>query len=95
MAPMSKKKATKIEELPIKINNILYMIDRIHNKYPLISKTDMVIIINALFDVIRELLLNSKIVSINGLFAHAYVHKYIRNRTLVPKVKLKTPRDMK
>lgn len=89
-----------LEDLPeVSLKHIFSIIERVHNRYPTISKTEVVLIIKALLEVIRELLVLGKIVSINDLFDHAIVLFYIvkRKNGVFPSVKIRvqTPRDMK
>jgi len=89
-----------LEDLPeVSLKHILPIIDRVHNRYPTISKIEVILIIKALLEIIRELLVLGKIVSINDLFDHAHILHYIvkRNGNIFPsvKVRVQTPRDMK
>jgi len=88
-----------IDLLPVSLKNIVPIIDRVHNRYPTISKIEVILIIKALLEVIRELLVLGKIVSINDLFDHAHILNYVvrRNGKTFPSVKIRvqTPRDMK
>jgi predicted rRNA methylase YqxC with S4 and FtsJ domains len=89
-----------LEDLPISLKHILPIVDRVHSRYPTISKIEVILIIKSLLEVIRELLVLGKIVSINDLFDHAHVIFYIierRNGKSFPSVKIRvqTPRDMR
>lgn len=53
-------------EYPIKLNNGEDLIERIHNKYPLITKTEIAVIINATFESIREFLIRGDIINISN-----------------------------
>lgn len=56
------------EEHPITSKGNSDLIERVHARYPLISKTDIVDICNNTFGAIRDLLVLGKILNFNGLF---------------------------
>jgi len=89
-----------LEDLPVSLKNIIPIIDRVHSRYPTVSKIEIVLIIKTLLEVIRELLILGKIVSINDLFDHAHILYYDvkrKNGNIFPSIKIRvqTPRDMK
>ena len=85
-----------IENLPnIRLNKITHIIDRVCQRYPTISKVDIILIVSSLLNVIRQLWMDDKVVSISGLFNHAYVLRYIRNGKAFVRMKLETPKSMK
>ena len=76
------------KQYPIKLNNGEDLIERIHARYPLVSKTEIAVIINATFESIREFLIRGEIVSINGLFNNLIIKitkpkKYVLVRPFV------------
>lgn len=84
---------------PIILKKITHIIDRVYERYPVVKKSDITVVILTLFNVIRKLLITNKIVSINGLFNHAvmieYIHITSNKISIVRKIKLKTPEDMR
>lgn len=80
--------------LPISLAKISSIIDRVAILYPSIPKSDIVLIIKSFFEVIRELLVQGKKVSINKLFVHAHIYRSYNIYNLL-KIKANTPRSMK
>jgi len=83
------------KELPINLRYNEAMINRIHNKYPLISKTEISIIVRAVFQSFRDLLVLGNVLNFNGLFfdTKLFFFQRFRKGRIVPsmKVKLTTP----
>lgn len=76
------------------------LINRVHNRYPLISQIETVIIIKTIFEVIRELLVRGCIININRFFFDFKLHFFQHNRNTdkinkAVKVKIKTPPSWK
>ena len=78
--------------------NIKYnedLVDRVHARYTLLDKTEVSIIIKAVFQSIRDLLVFGKILNFNTLFfdTKLYFFEHRRNGHIVPalKVKITTP----
>lgn len=67
------------KEYPIKLTNGEELIDKIYNKYPLISKTEIAIIINTTFEAIRDFLVKGDSVNINN-FVNGLRIKVVRQR---------------
>jgi hypothetical protein len=82
-------------EYPIKIQNNEDLIDRIHARYPLINKTEISIIVRAVFQSFRDLLVLGKVLSFNNLFFDAKLHffDYCYHGRILPslKVRISTP----
>jgi len=76
------------------------LIDKVHNRYPLLSQVEIVIIIKTVFEVIRELLIRGCIININKFFFDFKLHFFLHNRNgekpnKAIKVKVKTPPSWK
>lgn len=87
------------KDLPISLKHNEDLIKRIHAKYPLLTKTEISIIVKLAFESIRELMILGKILNFNNLFFdtkfHFFAHR--RNERILPalKVKISTPPPMR
>lgn len=93
------KEQELIDHFPIRLDRIQQIIDRIHNRYPLISRYEVVLIVKTFFEITRALLLKGNCLSINTLFANLHIiqykivnPKYIKNTI---KAKLTTPEEIR
>lgn len=84
---------------PINIREHINIIDKIHEKYPLLSKSEISIIVKYSLETFRELLLFGNIINFNKLFFDMKLHifKQIHNGVIFPslKVKVSTPPRIK
>ena len=75
------------------------LVDRIHLRYPVISKTDVSIIVKAVFQSMRDLLILGKVLNFNKLFFdtkfHFFEHRRDGNICSSLKVKISTPPNIK
>lgn len=84
---------------PISIKNIVLIVDKVHSRYPKLSKDKVAIIIKLFFILIRRLMLAGETISIIGLFTDLKLIRFKRGAYYVIKTKLKTseyfksPRD--
>ncbi len=112
---MKKQKTTKpfyfkdkthlqmIEQLnmdyPINLKYNEDLVERVHNRYPLIDKAQVGFIIKLIFQSIRELLVMGKILNFNKLFfdTKLFVIDKKKNGNILPtlKVKISTPPPMR
>src|SRR6266568_3586257 len=83
------------DEYPISIRNNEDIIKRIHNRYPLLEKSEIGIIVKAVFASFRDFLVLGKILNFNGLFFDTKLlfFSHSRNGHTYPalKVKVSTP----
>lgn len=83
------------EDYPINLKYNEELIDRIHAKYPYVSKTEVSIVVKSIFQSIRELLVCGKILNFNKLFFDAKLHffGYRKDGHILPslRVKVSTP----
>lgn len=83
------------KELPINLRYNEAMINRIYSRYPLISKTEISIIVRAVFQSFRDLLILGNVLNFNGLFfdTKLFFFQRFRKGRIVPsiKVKISTP----
>lgn len=83
------------KENPISLKYNEDLIDRIHARYPLISKTQVSIVVKSIFQSIRDLLVLGKVLNFNNLFFDTKLHffDYRKGGHILPslKVKISTP----
>jgi len=86
-------------DLPVNIKYNEDLVDRVHARYPLLEKTEVSIIIKAVFQSIRDLLVLGKILNFNTLFFDTKLHffDHRRNGHILPslKVKITTPPSLR
>lgn len=106
VAPFSFREESKQEvvdllnqDYPVNLKYNEDLINRIHQKYPIISKTDVALIVKAAFQGIRDLLVLGKVLNFNTLFFDAKLHffQYRQRGNILPslKVKISTPPPMR
>jgi hypothetical protein len=82
-------------ENPINLKYNESLIERVHARYPLISKTEVSIIVKAIFQSLRDLLVLGKVLNFNNLFFDTKLHffDYRKGAAILPslKVKMSTP----
>lgn len=87
------------QECPISLKDLESLINRVHLRYPAIEKYKISLIIKAFFETLRDLMVEGKSVSINGLFGNMKLIYFIRNRqdkkVYHSKIKLSTPKSLK
>jgi hypothetical protein len=83
------------KELPINLKHNEELVDRIHKKYPILTKTEISIIVKAVFQSLRDLLLLGKVLNFNTLFfdTKLYFFTHLRDGNILPalKVQMSTP----
>lgn len=83
------------KEYPISLKCNEDLIDRIHQRYPLINKSEIGIIVKAVFSSFRDLLILGKILNFNNLFFDTKLlfFRHRRNGHILPslKVQIATP----
>lgn len=83
------------KDYPINLKYNIDLIDRIHNRYPVINKTQIAFIVKAVFQTIRDLMVLGKILNFHNLFFDTKLHffDYRKNGHILPslKVKISTP----
>jgi hypothetical protein len=67
------------QQLPIKISTLEDIINRIHTRYPLVSKIDIVIVIKSFFECIRYILYLNDTISINNFIGRMKLNKFYRS----------------
>jgi hypothetical protein len=82
-------------EKPVNIKYNEDLVDRVHTRYPLIDKIQISIIIKAIFQSFRDLLILGKVINLNNLFFDTKFHFFPHRREgrILPslKVKISTP----
>jgi hypothetical protein len=66
------------DRFPIHLDRIQSIIDRIHNRYPLVSRYEVVLIVKTFFEITRTLMLKGNYLSINTLYANLHIIQYKR-----------------
>lgn len=83
------------DEFPISLKYNEDLVERIHQKYPLLDKAQIGYIVRAVFQSFRDLLVLQKVLNFNNLFFDAKLHffDYCKSGRILPslKVKLSTP----
>lgn len=76
---------------PINLKYNEDLINRVHAKYPLVSKTEIAIVVSGVFKSIRELLIRGKILNFNKLFFDTKLHffGYRKGKHILPSLKVK------
>ena len=79
------------KELPVNIKYNEDLVDRVHARYPFLSKTDVSLIIKAVFQSFRDLLVLGNILNFHNLFFNTKLHffDYTQNDVTMPRVKVK------
>jgi nucleoid DNA-binding protein len=87
------------QECPISLKDLEDLINRVHSRYPFIEKYKISLIIKSFFEILRELMVEGKSVSINGFFSNMKLIYFIKNRqhkkVYHSKIKLSTPKSLK
>jgi hypothetical protein len=82
-------------DLPVNIKYNEDLVNRVHARYPLLDKVKVSIIIKAVFQSLRDLLVLGKILNFNNLFFNTKFHffNHCRDGHILPslKVKITTP----
>lgn len=87
------------EEYPIEIRQLEPIIDRIHQKYPLIDKVQISLIVRAVFESIREFLILGYVINFNKFLTdmklNFFTHVIGGRISPALRVKLKTPKILR
>ena len=82
-------------ELPIKLKYNEDLIDRISEKYPLLTKTQIAVIVVKTFETIREIFIRSDILNLSNFMCHSRF-KFLKNKDkLTLKLFSLTPKNLK
>lgn len=83
------------ENYAISLKNNEDLVNRVHARYPVLDKSEVGIIIKAVFGSFRDLLVLGKILNFNSLFFNTKLHffDHRRNGRILPslKVRISTP----
>ena len=87
------------EDYPINLKYNVELIDRIHSRYPILDKTNVAVIIKAVFQSLRDLMVLGNILNFHRLFFDTKFHffDYRKNGHILPslKVKISTPPNLR
>jgi len=82
-------------EYPINLKYNEDLVNRVHARYPFIDKTQVSIVVKAIFQSFRDLLVLGKVLNFNNLFFDTKLHFFDHRRDghILPslKVKISTP----
>lgn len=83
------------EVCPISLKYNEDLVNRVHQRYPILDKSEVGIIIKAVFSSFRDLLILGKVLNFNSLFFDTKLHffDYRRDGRILPslKVRISTP----
>ena len=83
------------EKYPISLKNNEELVNRVYDRYPLLDKSEVGIIIKAVFSSFRDLLILGKVLNFNNLFFDTKLHFFDHRRDgrILPslKVRMSTP----
>jgi hypothetical protein len=79
------------KDLPINIKKLEVIVNRIHEKYPLLDKSDVAIVVKTIFETMRELLIKNHEISVNNFFKSMkfYYFTHCRQGHIIPALKIK------
>jgi hypothetical protein len=84
---------------PISLQHITHIIDRVSDRYPLLTKYETTLIIKSIFEVMRDIIISGDQLSFNSFFSHMHLLSFNRmtKKKLVRmvRVKLTTPESLK
>jgi len=87
------------KEFPISLARIQHIIDRVHDRYPIVDKSDIALVTKTFFESIRSILLAGGTVSISNFFTDMRLYSFNKIRmnkySRIVKVKLFTSRKLK
>jgi hypothetical protein len=82
-------------EYPVSIKHNQDLVERVYQRYPLINKSEVGLIVKAVFSSFRDLLILGKVLNFNNLFFDTKIHffKHRRGGRILPslKVRISTP----
>lgn len=81
---------------PIKLNKISYFADKIHERYPIATKTEIVMVLKEVFETIREMLVLGYVINFNKLFFDTKLYFFASSQgKAAAKIQAKTPPTLK
>lgn len=87
------------DDYPITLKYNENLVDRVHSRYPFVSKKDVILVITAVFQIMRKVLILGDIINFHHLFFDVKFLFYfiIKNKKLTKnlKLKIKTPPGIK
>lgn len=87
------------KEFPISLAHMQHIIDRVHNRYPLVEKYDIALITKVFFETVRSIMFNGGSVSIANFFTNMHLYSFDKIRknkySRIVKIKLNTSRKFK
>lgn len=68
------------QKLPISMENITHIIDRVAARYSAIDKAQVAIIVRSFFKMLRKILFTGDSISFRGIFTNMKLHYFSRQR---------------
>ena len=83
-------------KLPLDLKDLYPIVEKIHFKYPLVSIVEISQTIFNIFESMRELLLEGKVIKINKYFKDMEMIAYSPcKKSIILRIKMKTPKDIR
>lgn len=86
------------KKLPIDLKGLEFLAENIHNKYPVLDKHEIMLIIKMFFCRIRKFLITKKVINFSDFIFDTKLHFMMncRNKNIIRvKIKLRTPENIK
>lgn len=87
------------DQYPINLKYNEDLVNKVYSRYPIVDKTTVSIVVKAVFQTIRDLMVLGKILNFNKLFFDAKLHffDYRKDGHILPslKVKISTPPNLR
>jgi hypothetical protein len=81
---------------PVRLVRNQDLVERVYQRYQVLSKADVALIVKAVFSGIRELLILGKVLNFNGLFADAKMKFWTRTTgEILCGIRVATPKKMR
>ena len=80
---------------PISIKHIDHIIERVYERYPIISRYEVSRIVFSFFDTMRNVLIAGDSLSISDFVSKIKLISFVRNHYRVVKTQVKTPKKIK
>lgn len=83
------------KELPISLKYNEDLVNRIHEKYPLISKAETAVIVKGVFQTMRDVLVSNQILHVASVFCHVKLKFFKRIESPALSCYIFTPKSLK
>ena len=90
------------DKIPIKLNNNEDLVTRVHNRYPMVSKAEVALVVKSAFEVIRDCIILGKTINLHSIIVGMSLSfSFIKNKNKRKKrkthvvMKLMTPKHLR